>query len=128
VHAHTLKAVNSGEAGVCLENKERAMAKIVRIMSDNQYRMTDEQMHQFDLIDDDLEDALNNEDDAKFRAALQRLTDYIHSTGQVVPIEELVESDVIVPAVDMSLAEAKQHFTPYNETPREGEETPTQGD
>jgi len=95
------------------------MVKIVRIMSDNQYRMTDVQMHEFDLIDNDLEDALNEDDDAKFRASLQRLTDYIHANGQVVPIEELVESDLIVPAADMSLAEAKQHFTPYNETPRE---------
>jgi hypothetical protein len=97
------------------------MAKIVRIMSDNQYRMTDEQMHQFDLIDNDLEAALNADDDEKFRAALQRLSDYVQTNGQVVPIEELVESDLIVPAVDMTLAEAKRHFTPYNETPREAE-------
>ena len=107
------------------------MVKIVRIMSDNQYRMTDEQMHQFDLIDNELEAALNNEDDEGFRAALLRLTDYVHANGQIVPIEELVESDVIVPAADMSLAEAKQHFTPYNETETEGEEeaaAPTQGE
>src|SRR5262249_25448983 len=91
---------------------------IVRIMSDNQYRMTDEQMKEFDLLDNDLEDALNNNDDVAFQASLQRLTDYIHGNGQVVPTEELVQSDLIVPATDMSLDEAKQHFTPYNEQPR----------
>jgi hypothetical protein len=87
---------------------------IVRIMGDNQYRMTDEQMRQFDLLDNDLEAALNDDNNEAFQAALKRLTDYVHENGRVVPMEELVQSDLIVPAADMSLAEARQHFTPFN--------------
>lgn len=87
---------------------------IVRIMGDNQYRMTDEQMRQFDLLDNDLEAALKNDNNDAFQAALRTLTDFVHEHGQVVPMDELVQSDLIVPAADMSLAEARQHFTPFN--------------
>jgi len=87
---------------------------IVRIMSDNQYRLSDEQMRQFDLLDNDLEAALNDNNNEAFQAALQRLTEYVHQVGEVVPMDELVQSDLIVPAADMSLDEARQHFTPFN--------------
>ena len=86
---------------------------IVRILADNQYRLTDEQMTQVDTLDNDLEVALNNDDSAAFQAALQRLTAYVQQNGEVVPVEEIVASDVIIPSSDMSLDEARQHFTPY---------------
>lgn len=87
---------------------------IVRILGDNQFRMTDEQMGQFDVLDNDLEAALKNDNNEAFQMALRKLTDFVHESGQVVPMEELVQSDFIVPSADMSLAEARQNFTPFN--------------
>ncbi len=86
---------------------------IVRIMADNQYRLTDEQMAEVDRLDNDLEAALNANDNAAFQATLQQLTAYVQQSGEVVPDEEVVASDVIVPAADMSLDEARRHFTPH---------------
>ena len=90
---------------------------IVRIMTENQYRMTDDQMHQVDQLDNDLEAALRNNDVALFRSSLAALTDYIRQSGELVPIDELVPSDVIVPAPDMSLEEAREHFKPFTVPP-----------
>lgn len=90
---------------------------IVRIMTENQYRMTDDQMRQVDRLDDDLEAALHNGDVALFRSSLATLVDYIRTSGEPVPVDELVPSDVIVPAPDMSLEEAREHFKPFTMPP-----------
>jgi hypothetical protein len=86
---------------------------IVRILADNQYRLTDEQMAEVDRLDDALEAALNNDDADGFQSSLLGLTQYVQQTGDVIPVEEIVPSDVIIPSPDMSLDEARQHFTPY---------------
>ncbi len=86
---------------------------IVRILADNQYRLTDEQMAEVDRLDDALEAALNNNDADGFQSSLLSLTQYIQQTGEIVPVEEIIPSDVIIPSSDMSLDEARQHFTPY---------------
>jgi hypothetical protein len=85
---------------------------IVRILADNQYRMTDEHMAEIDQLDDALEAALNANDDAAFQSSLLRLTQYIQQVGEVVPVEEIVASDIIIPSSDMSLEEARLHFSP----------------
>jgi hypothetical protein len=105
--AHALAHCGAREQTRYVE--ERRM--IVRIMADNQYRLTDEQMAEVDQLDNTLEAALNANDNAAFQAALQQLTTYVQQSGEVVPMEEVVTSDVIVPAADMSLDEARQHFT-----------------
>jgi len=90
---------------------------IVRIMTENQYRMTDDQMRQVDRLDDDLEAALRNNDVALFHSSLAALTDYIRTSGELVPVDELVPSNVIVPAPDMSLEEAREHFKSFTMPP-----------
>jgi hypothetical protein len=91
--------------------EERNM--IVRILADNQYRLTDEQMAEVDRLDDALEAALTTNDAGAFQSSLLNLTQYVQQAGEVVPVEEIVPSDVIIPSPDMSLDEARQHFTPY---------------
>ncbi len=86
---------------------------IVRILADNQYRLTDEQMAEVDRLDNALEVALNTSDAGAFQSSLLNLTHYVQQVGEVVPVEEIVPSDVIIPSSDMSLDEARQHFTPY---------------
>ncbi len=79
---------------------------IVRIMTDNQYRLGDERMAEVRRLDDALDAALDSGDEKTFQSTLHQLVDYVHANGQVIPVEEVIPSDVIIPAPDMTLQEA----------------------
>jgi hypothetical protein len=80
---------------------------IVRIMADNQYRVEPEHEAEIARLDTALEAAVEADDEGQFRGTLQSLIQYLHDQGKVVPDDELVPSDVMIPAADMTLAEAK---------------------
>jgi hypothetical protein len=50
-----------------------------------------------------------NEDN--FRRLLAEMIELVRSKGRVVPDEELVESEVILPPSDLSFAEAAEQFS-----------------
>lgn len=81
---------------------------IIRVLTDNQYRLADEHTTEVDRMDGELLAALNSSDESAFQAALQRLVTFVHERGALVPDEELVASDAIVPAPDMTLAETRE--------------------
>jgi hypothetical protein len=81
---------------------------IVRIMADNQYRVAPEHEAEITRLDIEMDAAVQANDDPKFRAALADLIQHVQGEGTVVPDEELVPSDVMIPAADMTLAEAKE--------------------
>jgi hypothetical protein len=81
---------------------------IIRILADNQYRIADADIPEVDRLDDDVMAALNGSDEAAFQSSLRRLVEFVQQRGQVVPHEELVPSQGIVPPADMSLAEARE--------------------
>lgn len=80
---------------------------IVRIMADNQYRVEPEHEAEIARLDTELDAAVQANDEARFRSALQHLIQHVHDEGKVVPDDELVPSDYMIPAADMTLAEAK---------------------
>ncbi len=80
---------------------------ILRVLTDNQYRLADDLAPEVEHLDTELLAALNADDDAAYQTALQQLIAYVRERGTLVPHEELTPSDVIVPAPDMSLAETK---------------------
>jgi len=80
---------------------------IVRIMTDDQYRLDDSQLARVHQLDDALDAAMDAGDAAAFAAALQQLVAYVKQNGEPLPIDEVVASDLIIPAPDMSLDEAK---------------------
>jgi hypothetical protein len=80
---------------------------IVRIMADNQYRVEPEHEAEIGRLDTELEAAVQADDDDRFRGALQHLIQHVHDQGKVVPDDELVPSDIMIPAADMTLTEAK---------------------
>lgn len=80
---------------------------IIRVLSDNQYRLPDELAPEVDRLDAELLAALDAGYEASFRSTLQRLIGFVRERGALVPHEELVPSDVIVPAHDMTLAETR---------------------
>ena len=81
---------------------------IVRIMADNQYRIAEAQTSEITRLDDELLAAVESNDQARFAATLKQLVEHVRQSGQVVPDDELVPSDLMIPAPDMSLAEAHQ--------------------
>ena len=83
---------------------------IVRILTDNQYRLDDAHLATITRLDHALEDAADKEDTLQFSDLLAQLTAFIRERGQVVPDEELVVSQLIVPPPDMSMAEARKYF------------------
>ncbi len=83
---------------------------IVRILGDNQYRFPDELAEQLDKMDDPLTEAMQTGDEALFSTTLEKVIAFVHEHGEVVPMEEVVTSDVIVPAADMTLDDARKYL------------------
>jgi predicted transcriptional regulator len=81
---------------------------IVRIMTDNQYRMADSHTAAIDKMDEELMAALQAGDEPRFDAVLARMIDLVRQNGQVVPYEEVVPSDIILPIPDMTLEECRE--------------------
>lgn len=80
---------------------------IVRIMTDDQYRLDDNHLEELQRLDNALDGAEERGDAAAFTAALHEITAFVQQHGTPVGIDEVVASDLIVPAPDMSLDEAK---------------------
>jgi hypothetical protein len=84
---------------------------VVRIMADGQYRLDDKHRNVIRAIirlDEELVGEVAANDEAGFHTTLQHLIEHIHHVGRVVPIEELIPSDLMIPAEDMSLAETRE--------------------
>lgn len=94
---------------------------IVRIMAEDQYRVTDEYIPEVQRLDDALDHAVELNDDDAFAMTLQQLVTFVREHGEVVPNEEVVPSDVIVPAPDMTLAEAQARLHPVETPPAPSE-------
>ena len=92
---------------------------IVRIMAEDQYRLDDSHRAQIEQLDEATEEALNEGDEAAFQKALHELIAAVRQYGQVVPVEEIVPSDWIIPGPDMTLAEAHSRLqtVPTGESP-----------
>ena len=83
---------------------------IIRIMGDNQYRVADTNhaaIKRIEQLDDELVQAVEAGDDARFEQLLAEVIERVHQEGQVVPAGELVASELMVPAADMTLAEVR---------------------
>jgi hypothetical protein len=77
-------------------------------MGDNQYRIDDTHNGEIARLDGELMEALEGHNQPEFQSALAQLVAFVQQHGQMVPDDELVPSDVMVPAADMTLDEAHQ--------------------
>ncbi len=84
---------------------------IVRISSENQYRLPDADAERLNKLDNDAVAAVEAGDEPRFHELWKQMLDVVASDGEVVPDDELVESDVIFPPRDISFEEAKADFT-----------------
>ena len=85
---------------------------IVRVMEEGQYRLDDAHAAEFERLDGDLLSSVNRKDQLGFTISLSRLLQFVRTQGQRVPNIEIVPSDMIIPAEDMTLADAQQFLEP----------------
>jgi hypothetical protein len=83
---------------------------IVRISGEDQYRLASEDGRLHDL-DNAVVAAVRAKDEDAFHKNLSALLDYVRSKGTRIADDELLVSDLILPPVDITLAEAAQEFT-----------------
>jgi hypothetical protein len=83
---------------------------IVRISSEGQYELGDDDISGLNELDNRAVDACRAADEASFREVFDQLLDYVRSKGTPVADDELVGSDIILPPPDVSLEEAQSEF------------------
>ena len=84
---------------------------IVRIMSEGQYRLTDEIRERVNELDNACVAAVERGDEGEFRQCFGKLLELVRTDGAPVPDDELATSDVLVPPADTSYAEAAKEFS-----------------
>ncbi len=83
---------------------------IVRILTEGQYRLPSSQLDRLNRLDNKIVEAIAAGKEETYRKLLAQMVDIVKRQGKPLPMEELVESDVILPAPDTTLQEAKSLF------------------
>ena len=83
---------------------------IIRILTEGQYTLPGAFLDELNDMDNELVDIVADEDRDRFETALKEMLDLVRNNGAPVPLEELVESDVVLPEPDITLEEAEELF------------------
>lgn len=83
---------------------------IVRILSEGQFNLPGACIDELNEIDNQMVAAVESEDAATFARLLGEMLTLVREKGAPVPVEELVESDLILPETDLTLEEAEHIF------------------
>ena len=84
---------------------------IVRIMTEVQYNLPGAHVDRLNELDNRLVEAEEAEDVEAFDGPLKELLDVVRENGSPVPLDEIVESDIVLPEPDITLVEAERLFT-----------------
>jgi hypothetical protein len=80
---------------------------IVRIMGEGQLEVGDDDLAALNALDGELEAAIDDGDEAKFRTALHALLDNVRQVGKLLPADSLESSSLILPPADSAMEEVK---------------------
>lgn len=83
---------------------------IIRIMGEGQFRVDSALFDTLNTIDNRIVEDVQKGDQQGYERSLADLIGCIQREGQRIDDTELVESDIIVPPADMTLAEARDVF------------------
>lgn len=83
---------------------------IVRILGEGQFNLPGVVIDELNDIDNQMVVAVEAEDEANFTRLLQEMLALVREKGAPVPVDELVESDLILPESDLTLDEAEHIF------------------
>ena len=84
---------------------------IVRILTEGQFNLPGAHLDDLNDIDNQLVEVVENEDRAEFERLLKKMLDLVRENGTPVPMDEIVESDLVLPEPDITLEEAGELFT-----------------
>ena len=83
---------------------------IIRIMTEGQYNLPGAFIDDLNELDNKLVELVEREDREQFEIALKEMLDLVRQKGTEVPVDELVESDLVLPDPDITLEEAEDLF------------------
>jgi hypothetical protein len=84
---------------------------IVRIATEGQYRLPDDDSDRLNELDNDAVAAVEAGDEDRFHEVFEQMIDFVRSEGTALDEDELAESDVILPPPDTSFVEAAEEFS-----------------
>ena len=84
---------------------------IVRISTEGQYRLPDGDADRLNELDNDAVAAVDAGDEDRFHEVFEQMLDLVRSEGRPLAMEDLEESDLILPPPDLTFVEAGEHFT-----------------
>lgn len=84
---------------------------IVRILHEGQFRIKGADLDKLNDIDEKLVGCVAAGDQEKFGILLKQLIGTVKEHGTPVPVDEFVESDVILPPDDSTMEEVEHLFT-----------------
>lgn len=83
---------------------------IVRILTEGQYNLPGAYIDELNEVDNRLVEVVEMEDEAQFGQHLKTMLDLVRDNGTPVPVDEIVESDLVLPNPDITLLEAEELF------------------
>jgi hypothetical protein len=83
---------------------------IIRILTEGQWRFPAALLDDLNEIDHTIVDVLAEDDDGEFRNLLAKMIAMVKEHGSPLALEELEESDAIIPEPDITIEEAKELF------------------
>ena len=83
---------------------------IIRILTEGQFNLPGSHIDQLNEIDNQPVEAVESEDRGRFKLLLKQMLDLVRQKGTQVPVDELIESDLILPEPDITLKEAEELF------------------
>jgi hypothetical protein len=84
---------------------------IVRIATESQYRLPEDDAEALNELDNDAVAAVDAGDEDRFHEVFEQMLDLVRRAGTPLGDDELEESDVILPPPDISFVEAAAEFT-----------------
>ena len=83
---------------------------IVRVSGEGQWRVPDDQQGALNDLDNQIVEALESCSQEQFTSLLRQLIEATVEAGEPVADDELLPSDVVLPARDTTLEEARELF------------------
>ena len=84
---------------------------IVRISTEGQYRLPDEDADRLNELDNDAVAAVEAGDEDRFHEVFESMLELVRGEGRPLAVDDLEESDVILPPPDLTFVEAGEQFT-----------------
>ena len=83
---------------------------IIRILTEGQWRFPAAMLDDLNDIDNSIVDVLADSNEDEFRALLAKMIAMVKENGTPLELDELEESDAIIPEPDITIEEAKELF------------------